>query len=94
MKPIEKSRLLTTGCFALSLAINFTAIIFLDTPYKTIIAWWGFIGLIVAGVTGVDSIKSKFIWIFGPFVAITMYLSFSLVKLNAISAWIVGNEKK
>ena len=94
MKPIEKSCLLTTGCFALSLAINFTAIIFIDNPYKTIIAWWGFIGLIFAGVCGVKSISNKFIWIFGPFVAITMYIAFALVKLNVISAWIVGNEKQ
>lgn len=94
MKPIQKSQLIVMICFTVSLVINLTLIAFLDNPYKTIIAWWGFIGLIVIGVTGVDSIKSKFIWIFGPFVAITMYLSFSLVKLNVISAWIVGNEKQ
>ncbi len=93
MKPIQKSQLIVTACFVASLLTNFTLIAFIDNPYKTITAWWGLIGLIVAGVTGVDSIKSKFIWIFGPFVAITMYLSFSLVKLNVISAWIVGNEK-
>ena len=94
MKPIQKSQLIVMICFVVSLAISFTLIAFLDNPYKTITAWWGLIGLIVIGVTGVDSIKSKFIWIFGPFVAITMYLSFSLVKLNVISAWIVGNEKQ
>ena len=94
MKPIEKSCLLTTGCFALSLAINFTAIIFIDNPYKTIIAWWGFIGLIFAGICGVKTLPNKFIWIFGPIAAITMYTAFALVKLNFVSAWIVGNGKK
>ena len=86
--------MLTTGCFALSLAINFTAIIFIDNPYKTIIAWWGFIGLIFAGICGVKTLPNKFIWIFGPIVAITMYTAFALVKLNFVSAWIVGNEKQ
>lgn len=94
MKPIQKSQLIVTACFVASLLTNFTLIAFIDNPYKTIIAWWGFIGLIVAGIAGVDSIKSKFIWIFGPFVAITMYIAFALVKLNLVSAWIVGNEKK
>lgn len=94
MKPIEKSLLLNTGCFIVSLAFNFIAIAYLDDPHKTIIAWWGFIGLIFAGVVRVKSIPGILIWIFGPFVAITMYLAFSLVKLNVISAWIVGNEKQ
>ena len=94
MKPIQKSQLIVMICFTVSLVINLIFIAFLDNPYKTIIVWWGFIGLIFAGVVGVKSIPNKFIWIFGPFVAITMYIAFALVKLNLVSARIVGNEKQ
>lgn len=73
MKPIQKSQLIVTVCFVVSWVINFILIVSVDNPYKAIIAWWGLIGLIFAGVAGVTSIKSKFIWIFGPLVAITMY---------------------
>ena len=94
MKPIQKSQLIVMICFMVSIAINFTIIVFIDNPYKTIIAWWGFIGLIFAGICGVKTLPNKFIWIFGPIAAITMYTAFALVKLNFVSAWIVGNGKK
>ena len=93
MKPIEKSLFLTTGCFVLSLVFNFIALFYLDAPYKLIVAVWGYAGLF-AGTLGVKTLPNKFIWIFGPIVAITMYIAFALVKLNFVSAWIVGNEKQ